>query len=244
METNILDELLAKVKMLEEVNNSLKNKVAEAKSKLESKPEHEDINNNLNSKNSNVVDLEDEMIVDEENINDSEGIMKIVENRDQIINSVEERNITFIPYEQYNNLWIMGDFTNWEPKPMNRNKDIFSFNAILIKGFKYYFSFTAKDQVVVDFNQDYDTNPRSGQVNNFIDVQASENSISSLFDYKLHFNLLQDARQNYTKAKMGDEKEVILLENVVNFSIKLKERFRFLTDKKEEVSNKIRKFYE
>jgi hypothetical protein len=55
---------------------------------------------------------------------------------------------------------------------------------------------------------------------------------------------LKEARKNYTKARMGDEKEVIILENLVNFSTQLKDRLTYLTRKKEETSQKIKKFFE
>lgn len=239
MENNILDELLNKVRALESHNQDIRSKIGEVKSKLES-------SDSARKESEGQVNLEDEMIVDsgEENLIQSEEFIKIVKNKEKIINSVKDHVITFVPYEQYNNLWIMGDFTDWEPKQMNKNKDIFSFPVVLIKGFKYYFSFTARDQVIVDVNQDHEINPRSNQVNNFIDVRSDDNSQSQLFDYKVHSNILVEARKNYTKARMGNEKEVILLENLVDFSKRFKERYNYLMRKKEEATQKIRKFFE
>jgi len=94
---------------------------------------------------------------------------------DFLIEKVLNHSITFIPYEQYNVLWVMGDFTNWEPKEMIKNKDMFIFPILLIKGFKYYFTFTAKDQSgIVDYSQDNEINPRNNQPNNFFDAKDSD----------------------------------------------------------------------
>ena len=186
------------------------------------------------------------MIVEEE-INIENNYTSEI-NKEQILHNLQEITITYIPYEQYNNLWIMGDFTEWEPKPMLKNKDIFTFKVVLIKGFKYYFTFTAKDQIVIDFNQEYETNPRSSAVNNFIDIKSdnimSDSNSSILFDYKNNFILIKEARRNYTRAKMGNNKEVALFEKIMEFSEKYKLRMMYLNNKREETVSKLMKFYE
>ena len=109
-----------------------------------------------------------------------------IENLPNIVKNLKEINITYAPFEQYNNMWIMGDFTEWEPVPLFKNQNCYFTNLVLIKGFKYYFCYTAMDQIVVDFDQPYETNPRNNQTNNFIIVPKDDNSEPHLFDYKLH----------------------------------------------------------
>ena len=64
----------------------------------------------------------------------------------QVKQNIMEYTIEYISYEQINTLYISGDFTNWEFKEMNKNKDIFSFTTILLSGFKYFYSFQANDE--------------------------------------------------------------------------------------------------
>ena len=141
---------------------------------------------------------------------------------------------------------------------MNKNKDIFSYTAVLVKGFKYDFSFTAKDQIVIDFNQDYENNSRSNQVNNYIELKL-ENTINDMndknnskspfskltpFDYKTNSKLLQEGRKELSKAKMADKREVALLEDLIDFSDMYKTRVNYLTNKREETIFKLKKYYE
>ncbi len=195
-------------------------------------------------------------------------MVNITQNKEKILENLKEHVITFLPYEQFNSMWIMGDFTNWEPKEMTRSKDIFSYKTVLIRGWRYFYSFTAKDQVMIDYNAEYENNPRSHQPNNFIDVKKeysrsgnseiygenseiygensgnSGNLSSPPFDYKLHYNLLEGNKRIFTKARMGDEREVLILEKALDFSNNYGERIKILTDRREDIISKINKFYE
>ena len=165
--------------------------------------------------------------------------------RNNNVNNLLEHVITFMPYEQFNSMWIMGDFTNWEPKEMTRSKDIFSYRTVLMKGFKYYFSFTAKDQVILDHNAEFENNPRFNQPNNFIQI-IEEDSITPLpiFDYKSNYVILEEEKKKFIKAKMGDEKEILAFEKAIDFNKRYVERLNFLERKRQDVVNKIGKFYE
>jgi hypothetical protein len=185
-------------------------------------------------------------------VNTAENIA-LFENRRQILDNIEEVTITYISYDEtHNNFWIMGDFTDWEPKPMSRGLDgLYFYTVVLLKGFKYYFQFTERNEFLIDFNRDYEINQKSGQVNNFLDLKKStENSEiasespSTPFDYKLHSNLLLESRKNYSKLLMGDQEEVRLLEEVIEFSTKYKDRYNNLLSKKEEDKNRVKKFFE
>ena len=138
----------------------------------------------------------------------------------------------------------MADFTNWEPKQMNKNKDVFNFNVLLIKGFKYYFTFTARsEENIIDFNQDHEINPRNGQIANFIDIKISDDILSDPFNYLDNNNLLNEAKINFTKVNMHDQNEVSLLEEIIDFTKKYVKRNQYLSSKKDEISEKICKYY-
>ena len=79
-------------------------------------------------------------------------IKNIKLNSYEIEKNVKEITIEYISPEQYNSLYIMGDFTKWELRSMKKNKDIFSYKIVLLKGFKYYYSFQAGDQILIDYN--------------------------------------------------------------------------------------------
>jgi hypothetical protein len=242
---NIVDELLNKLKALEDRNALLRSDIETVKSQ---------ISDSKNTKQEEEkVELEDgkiyynllEMHVEGELLYPSSEMLKITQNKEMILENLKEHVITFMPYEQFNTMWIMGDFTQWEPNQMTRNKDIFSFKTVLIKGYKYYFSFTAKDQVIIDHNSDYENNPRSNQPNNFIEVKKDDSAESLQgFDYKLHSNLLEENKRIFTKARMGEEKEVLALEKAIDFANRYNQRLNYLMTKKEDLSNKISNFYE
>jgi hypothetical protein len=157
------------------------------------------------------------------------------------LENLKEVTISYIPFEQHNKLYIMGDFTGWEPKPMNKNKDIFSYTIVLIKGFKYYYCFNEREQISIDMNSEYDTNPRNNQINNYIDL--SKGGIT-YFDYQMHGNLLVEARKNYTKCRMENQEEVDMLEDAITYYSLVGSKMQELFNKREEDKFKIRRFFE
>ena len=99
-----------------------------------------------------------------------------------------EMVFSYIPYEQLNKLWIMGDFTDWEPKEMTKIKDVFTYKTILLKGFKYFYCFNSQDNFYVDFNNEYELNPTNKQSNNYIILPIDNSSNNS----NSHSNSIQD----------------------------------------------------
>jgi hypothetical protein len=178
------------------------------------------------------------MIIDDEHISTN-----VNDNSSCDLQNIIETTITYFPYEQYNSLWIMGDFNDWEAQLMQKNKDGFSFNAVLLKGYKYYFTFTSKDQIVIDYNQGYEPNPRSSGVNNFIDLK-SDNGESIPFNTQKDWGLLKEANKKLARAKFGNNNERLIFENMVEFSGKFNNRLHFLNSKRDEISMKLNKFYE
>ena len=130
----------------------------------------------------------------------------------ELNNNVSEITIEYTTQEQHSVLYIMGDFTKWEPKLMKKNKDIFTYKIVLLKGFKYYYSFQSGDQILLDYNTDYQENPKTLQVQNYIDL-SKEGETSSAFDYQNDINILEIAQKNYFLSKLEMDKfELIFLE--------------------------------
>ena len=143
-------------------------------------------------------------------------------NTSQILENLNEFVIQYSTSnnEKVNSIYIMGDFTNWEPVLMHKSKEKFSYNTVLMKGFKYYFVFQVQDTIMPDMNQVFEENPRNLQVNNFVDYTNNVGS-STPFDFALHYNLLTQARKTYTHANMN-ETDSLLLNNIVEISDKVK----------------------
>lgn len=177
------------------------------------------------------------MLVDSQEKN-SDEFLNVIENKKNILENIKEVNITFTPHEHFNTLWIMGDFTGWEPKQMHKSKDVFNFNVILIKGFNYYYSFTFRDQMMVDTTAECVINPRNGQLNNIVRLGEHD------FDYKNHGDLLHQARKNYSMSQMENQDEVKLLEDFINFSKNYLERTSHLQKKADDNIKRIKKAYQ
>lgn len=185
------------------------------------------------------------MIVDDENNSTNLQLKDNLNSpSDTDLQNFKNITITYVPYEQYNSLWIMGDFNNWDAQPMYKYKDVFSFNVVLVKGFKYYFAFSSKDQMVIDYNQDYEQNPRSSAVNNFIDLKSDSLVESIPFNFQKDSGLLKQAKKKFTRAKFGNNMERLLFESMVEFSGKYISRLQYLDSKREETLMKLNKFYE
>lgn len=156
----------------------------------------------------------------------------------------EEVSINFIQKDnQINNLWILGDFTDWEPQQMKREVDKFYINIILIKGFKYYFTLTERNEMIIDYNNKYEINPRTNQTNNFIELHSNFKEVA-LFDSKNNKKFLIEAKKNFMMAKIEDEKEVQALEEMKTFSNKYRGKVDKLIAQKDIEKNRIKSFYE
>jgi hypothetical protein len=139
-------------------------------------------------------------------------IKNIKLNSFEIEKNVKEVIIEYISTEQYNSLYIMGDFTKWALKSMKKNKDIFSYKIVLLKGFKYYYSFQAGDQIVIDYNNIYEENPKTLQIQNYIDLSKNKEEAPQ-FDCENDMNILYNAQKNYFLSKISiDEEQIKFLE--------------------------------
>ena len=207
----VLNDLLEKIKKLEKRNEKFKNDIENKKKEIKN------IGEVKNSEDTNMNKIEkdkksEKIPSNEEDKKKGERFLQEVKNiQMNSINfesSVQEIVIQYMSQEQHNSLYIMGDFTKWELVPMKRNKDIFSYNIVLLKGFKYYFSFQSGDQIIIDYNNLYGENPKTLQIQNYIDLSNNNQQ----FDYLNDINILKHAQENYflSKLKVDDEEFLFL----------------------------------
>lgn len=223
--SSIIDELFARIQSLEDENKNLKTKIGELESDLVKKEgeNEENFDQDIEEKK------QDNMMIDD-----------IVEE----INSVKSITISYIPTESVSKLYIMGDFTNWELIEMTKeNSNIFTFNILLLNGFKYFYCFYTDDQPIVDFNNLYEENISNGQIQNVLYLANEDNKFEEyVFNkYKKQWEL---AKKHYFRKRIGEESDVRLIED----SIARAEIEKIKTDriilKKSEKINRIKKLYE
>ena len=123
----------------------------------------------------------------------------------QIKENLVEKTIQFVTKENYGIMYIMGDFTGWESEIMQKDKNVFRFKVVLIKGFKYYYSFQSNDGTIIDYNNTYEENPVNLQIQNYIDLYQNRNEKTNYFDYKTDSNILNAAQRNYLLLKIDDD---------------------------------------
>ena len=227
---DVLNELLERINNIEKTNELLKKDIENKKNEMKqfennNKEKEKDTKEDKNNENNNKinVDKKDEKNKKKKEVPTEDQDAKMGEkfyhdyqtvkfNSYEINNNVSEIVIEYIDQEKRGSLYIMGDFTKWEPKPMKKNKDIFSYKIVLLKGFKYYYSFQSDDQIFLDYNSDYQENPKNLQVQNYIDL-AKEGEKSSTFDYESCLGILEMAQKNYYLSKLDlDKDEMIFLE--------------------------------
>jgi len=162
MDGNIIDDLMNQIKQLEKQNESLKKTYLEKQNKLKASEENKDIIQE------NELKLEYTYIPKENTDSNSNIFFNF---KDMDIDSgpgsenykIKEMNISYVPFESHNKIYIMGDFTGWEPIEMQKvNNKLFSYNTTLLQGFQYFYCFTAQNEIIVDFNNEYGENHRNG----------------------------------------------------------------------------------
>ena len=217
-ELNLLDDKLSEEE---------KNKIENEKKKVEKKPKipTSDEDNKLGER----------FLYEYKNIKDNSYVIE---------QSATEYTIEYITQEHYSTLYIMGDFTKWEPIPMKKNKDIYSYTIVLLKGFKYYYSFQSGDQMIIDYNNIYEQNPKNFQIQNYIDL-AKDGQPSQEFDFENDINILKNAQKNYFLVKLNeDEDEISFLDKFKRHIIAGKE----ITQKKREehgiLTNSVYTYYD
>ena len=240
---SILNELLEKIKTKERANESLKQQISKKKVEL-SKMEIDIAKPNKPEQNKIIInkkiptDKEDEISAQKALAN----YKSLKMNQNNIKNNCVEYTIQYISQEHHTHLYIMGDFTKWEMTSMKKTKDIFSYKVILLKGFKYYYSFQAADQILLDYDSPYEEHPKTLQVQNFIDL--NENNENKIFDSENDINILKLTEQNYFLSQLNiKEDEYLFLNKLKHHGIISKQIDNENWEKNEKLKNSIYSYY-
>ena len=235
---SILNELLERIKILEKNNEKLKENINKKKAEIEEcnaellKPKKDDKNDKIILTKKLPSEKEEEIEVK----NAFENFKNLKLNKTLIESKVTEYIIEYTTEERYKNFYIMGDFTKWEMTPMEKNKGTYTYKVVLLKGYKYYYSFQAGDEIIIDYNNLYEENPITFQIQNFIDL--TDNNKEILFDYKKDMDLLMSYQKKYFTYKLNvDEDEYM-------FITKIKNRHKILKDINKEKIEKYNSIYE
>ena len=246
---DLLNELLERINNAEKRNENLRKNIQTKKNELKL------LDDKLSEEDKNKIENEKKKVEKKPKIPNSEEDTKLSErflfeykniksNSYVIEQSATEYTIEYITQEHHSTLYIMGDFTKWEPMPMKKNKDIYSYSIVLLKGFKYYYSFQSGDQVIIDYNNLYEQNPKNFQIQNYIDL-AKDGQPSQAFDFENDINILKNAQKNYFLIKINeDDDEISFLDKFKRHIIAGKE----ITQKKREehgiLTNSINTYYD
>ena len=245
---DLLNELLERInnaeKRNEDLRKDIKNKQNELKrlddNALEEEKNKENEKKN-NEKKTKIPTIEEDKKLSERFLHEYKN-MKF--NSYEIEGSSTEYTIEYITQEQHSTLYIMGDFTNWELMPMKKNKDIFSYSVVLMKGFKYYYSFQSGDQLIIDYNNLYEQNPKNFQIQNYIDL-AKDGKPSQPFDFEKDMNILKLAQKNYFLVKLdADDDEIAFLDKFKRHIISGKEIKENKRIEHDIIVNSIYNFYD
>ena len=242
---SILNEFLERIKTIERKNDILREKILNKNEEL-IKLENEKINPKKEQEKKDEIITEKIPNDEKEELEAKKAIenyKSIKSNKLYIENNAIEYLIEFNTQEQYNVLYIMGDFTKWELTPMEKSKDKFTYSVILLKGYKYYYSFQAGDEILIDYNNLYEENPRTFQIQNFIDL--SQNNKEILFDFKNDMNSLKLMEKNYFLSKIDiKEEEYMLLIKLKNRGELIKKLAKEKNDKYYKLSSSINSYFD
>ena len=245
---DLLNELLERINNAEKRNEDLRKDIKNKQNELKRLDDNalEEEKNKENEKKNNekkikIPTIEEDKKLSERFLHEYKN-MKF--NSYEIEGSSTEYTIEYITQEQHSTLYIMGDFTNWELMPMKKNKDIFSYSVVLMKGFKYYYSFQSGDQLIIDYNNLYEQNPKNFQIQNFIDL-AKDGKPSQPFDFEKDMNILKLAQKNYFLVKLdADDDEIAFLDKFKRHIISGKEIKENKRIEHDIIVNSIYNFYD
>ena len=240
---SILNELLGRIKTIENSNESLRQKISQKKnelSKITSEASNPNHNNNKEKEDKSKKEPAKKKAIPTEKEDETAAQKALVNYRSIKMNQTNikmncvEYVIEYMSQEQHNTLFIMGDFTKWEMTPMKKTKDIFSYKVLLLKGFKYYYSFQAGDQILLDYNSPFEENPKNFQIQNFIDLNEPNKNL--VFDSENDINILKITEQNYNLTQLDLKDDEFLFLNKLKHHVTVTKQ---LTQEEKEKRNKL-----
>lgn len=236
MDQSVTNELLNRIKALEDQNESIKKEIKKKKEEIAS-------SNTLNHSSSlslNHIENEIDKAIKKNEIT----YHNLRSNEDNIKMNVIEYTIEYDPNENLGQLYICGDFTNWELKLMNTNKGVYFYSTILLRNFKYYYCMTDNEgQTTIDSNILHEHNPKTNQICNCIDL-GSKGHPGMTFDYNLQGNILSLQRKNLLMIKTGNWDEVAYLESLLIYSNHYQQQFDIISKEREMNENAIDNYIE
>ena len=198
-----MDEIFLKIQKLEEKNKELRKKIEEKQKQIK-------LNNISKNKIEKIEKKEKVEIITLDDDRQAslrfKNELKFLNNNSlQITENLVEKKIEFKPDKQYGSMYILGDFNGWNPELMQKNEKEFYFKVVLIKGFKFYYSFLSSEQTVLDYNSPYEENPNNSQLQNYIELFQNEGEKTTIFDAKEDLNILKAAQRNFLLLKITDD---------------------------------------
>ena len=165
MEYDSVDTLFEKIKNLENEQTQLYDKISNLENEIENKK---------------LIELKKYWSKNEDEKNDKEFIKTINDLKTKIINCLEIKTIEYtfqyIPFDpSYSNIFISGDFNNWDMTVMNKdyssNELKFTYKFNLNKGYEYAYCFFSNGERLIDFNQPAkNISYKDDQEYNYIDI--------------------------------------------------------------------------
>ena len=198
-----INKLLAKIQNLEKKNEQIKKKIQDKENEIKNFK-----NNDAKTESKKKISKSKKITVEDDRkaeLRFKNEINFLNNNSLQIKENLVEKTIEFVAKETYGIMYIIGDFTGWEPEIMQKDKNVFRFKVVLIKGFKYYYFFQSNDETIIDCNNTYEENPVNLQLQNYLDLNQNRNEKTNYFDYKTDSNILKTAQRNYLLLKIDDD---------------------------------------
>lgn len=256
---DLVSTLVENLRISENKNKNLKEMIEKVKKRREElKNEIENLklekeNKSIDNEKSSTANLplirtkSCELIERLENILNSEkevlnlGLTKTESSKQRIYETLKEIKLRFTSQEKYNKMYIMGDFTNWEPILMQKKKDAFIYTTVLLKNYKYYYCYQSDGHIILDNTNYLEENPNNCQINNVINLNK-ENS-ENIFNCRDNYKYLQEERTKYFNISL-DSSDVTILKNTISCSNKVKEYIAELVQLKEEEKKNAKDFFE
>ena len=223
-----VDTLFSKIQKLENEEKELKAKLLKIQKDIENKKQEK---------------LKEFWSQEEKKSNNENFLNSIKELKDKINSQLEiksiEHTFQYIPFDSsYNNVFISGDFNNWDMTEMKRdysNKDIkFISKFTLEKGFEYAYCFFSNGERLIDFNQPAKSiSYKDNQEYNYIDIVDEKGNF-------IQFNKVKVIKGN--DAKKNIESLITIKGNEDEFTNNVFKLNDLIYQKKIELMNKKKKY--
>ncbi len=232
-----VDTLFENIKNLEKEQEQLYDKLSNLETEIENKK---------------LSELKNYWSNDEVDNKEKEFIETIKDLKTKIQNCLEiktiEYSFQYIPLEpSYSNVFISGDFNNWDMTEMNKddtsNELKFIYNFNLNKGYEYAYCFFSNGERLIDFKQpSKNISYKDEEIYNYIDV-PDDNGKFIEFNKDKVIKEKNDSKNSEISVKIkGNENDFI--NNVFKLNDMIEQKKIILKEKNNSFSNEIQlKYY-